>query len=119
VNNSVRQVGGALGVAILGSVLAGSYAAYLGDATDVLPVEAREQAGQSIVGTLAAVERVQASGDPEAAEAAAGLVEPARDAFVDAMHVTAIGTAAAGAIAVVVVLVWLPGRRDRGTPPAR
>ncbi len=117
VNNSVRQVGGALGVAILGSLLAGSYAAHLGDATDVLPADVREQADESIVGTLAAISRVQATGDPEAADAAAGLVQPAREAFVDAMHVTAVGTAAAGAIAVVVVLVWLPGRRDRTAPP--
>src|SRR3954454_9700805 len=36
VNNSVRQIGGALGVAILGSVLAASYAAHLGDAVDAL-----------------------------------------------------------------------------------
>lgn len=117
VNNSVRQVGGALGVAILGSVLAGAYAANLGDATDALPESAREQADESIVGTLAAVARVQEDGTPEAADAAAGVVEPAREAFVDAMHVTAVGTAAAGAIAVVVVLVWLPGRRDRVTAP--
>ena len=50
VNNSVRQVGGALGVAILGSVLAAAYAAHLGDATDALPASAREQADESIVG---------------------------------------------------------------------
>ncbi len=119
VNNSVRQVGGALGVAILGSVLAGSYAAYLGDATDDLPAEVREQAGESIVSTLAVVEQVTGAGDPEAAAAAAAVVQPAREAFVDAMHVTAVGTAAAGAIAVVVVLVWLPGRRDRVTTTTR
>lgn len=117
VNNSVRQVGGALGVAILGSLLAGAYAANLGDATDVLPGEARAQADESIVGTLAAVSRVQTQGDPEAAAAAAGLVQPAREAFVDAMHLTAVGTASAGVVAVVVVLVWLPGRRDRVTAP--
>src|SRR3954453_22286178 len=37
VNNSVRQIGGALGVAILGSVLAASYAAHLGSSVDRLP----------------------------------------------------------------------------------
>jgi EmrB/QacA subfamily drug resistance transporter len=119
VNNSVRQVGGALGVAILGSVLAGSYGAYLGDASDALPAELREQADESIVGTLSAIAQVQAGGDAEASEAAAGLLQPAREAFVDAMHVTATGTAAAGAVAVVVVLVWLPGRREKLTPDPR
>ncbi|MBN1095786.1 MFS transporter [Blastococcus sp. TML/C7B] len=119
VNNSVRQVGGALGVAILGSLLAASYAAHLGDATDVLPAGLRDQADESIVSTLSVIGAVQAGGDEEAAAAAGELVEPARQAFVDAMHVTAVGTAAAGAIAVVVVLVWLPGRRDRVTASTR
>jgi MFS family permease len=113
VNNSVRQVGGALGVAILGSLLAASYSAYLGTAVDGLPAETRSEARQSIIGTLEAVRTVQADGDEEAVEAAAGVVGPAREAFVSAMHVTAIGTAAASGIAMVVVLVWLPGRRHR------
>jgi EmrB/QacA subfamily drug resistance transporter len=111
VNNSVRQVGGALGVAILGSLLAASYSAHLGAAVDVLPPGARAEAGQSIVATLETVRQVEESGDPEAARAAADLVDPAREAFVAAMHVTAVGTAVAVLVAVVVVLVWMPGRR--------
>lgn len=119
VNNSVRQVGGALGVAVLGSLLAGAYGAALGRTTDALPAELRDQADQSIVATLEVVRRVQEGGDAEAAQAAAGIVEPAREAFVQAMHVTAIGTAVAAALATIVVLRWLPGRRDRVVPPTR
>ncbi|WP_241037383.1 MFS transporter [Blastococcus litoris] len=111
VNNSVRQVGGALGVAILGSVLAASYSANLGSAVDVLPAEVRAEASQSIVATLEAARVAQDGGDAYAAQAAADLVEPAREAFVSAMHVTAVFTALAALIAAVVVLVWLPGRR--------
>jgi EmrB/QacA subfamily drug resistance transporter len=111
VNNSVRQVGGALGVAILGSLLAASYSAHLGSAVDALPPNARTEASQSIVGTLEEVRRVQQEGDPEAARAAADLVDPAREAFVAAMHVTAIGTAITALIAAGVVLIWLPGKR--------
>jgi EmrB/QacA subfamily drug resistance transporter len=110
VNNSVRQVGGALGVAILGSVLAASYSGHLGDAVDALPADARESAGQSIVATLQEVARVRAGGDEDATRAAAGLVEPAREAFVSAMHVTAVFTAFAALVAVLVVVTWLPGR---------
>jgi hypothetical protein len=113
VNNSVRQVGGALGVAILGSVLAAAYSANLGRAVDVLPADVRTEAGQSIVGTLEAIRGVQDGGDPEAARAAAELVQPAREAFVSAMHLTAVGTATATIVAAGVVLVWLPGRRAR------
>jgi EmrB/QacA subfamily drug resistance transporter len=113
VNNSVRQVGGALGVAILGSVLAASYAAYLGPSVNALPAQYREGAGQSIVATLEAVQQVQDGGSEEAARAATALVVPAREAFVSAMHVTAVFTAGAAVVAALVVLRWLPGRRRR------
>ncbi|MDP5181367.1 MFS transporter [Blastococcus sp. BMG 814] len=113
VNNSVRQVGGALGVAILGSLLAATYSAQLGSAADGLPAGARDDARQSVVATLDAVRRAQAEGTPEVARAAAAVVDPARDAFVTAMHLTAIGTATATLVAAVVVLIWLPGRPKR------
>jgi hypothetical protein len=112
VNNAVRQVGGALGVAILGSVLAGGYAARLGGEVDALPAPAREQASESIVATLAAVERAEGAGG-DAATAAAAVVDPAREAFVGAMHLTAVGTAGCAVVAGIVVLLWLPGRRNR------
>jgi predicted MFS family arabinose efflux permease len=118
VNNSVRQVGGALGVAILGSVLAASYSAHLGGAVDALPPAARAEASQSIVATLESVRQVEAGDDADAARAAADLVEPAKEAFVSAMHVTAVGTAVAALVAAVIVLVWLPGRRARVAPLA-
>jgi EmrB/QacA subfamily drug resistance transporter len=114
VNNSVRQVGGALGVAILGSVLSAAYAASLGTAVDELPAGERAEASTSIVATLEAVDRARAGADAEGAAAAIGLLDPAQDAFVSAMHLTAVGTAAATLLAAVVVLVWLPGRRPPG-----
>jgi EmrB/QacA subfamily drug resistance transporter len=119
VNNSVRQVGGALGVAILGSVLTASYAAHLGSAVNALPAAARAGAGQSIVATLQAVREVGASGNTDAARAAAALVAPAREAFVSAMHVTAVFTAGAAIVAASVVLRWLPGRRKHVVDASR
>jgi Na+/melibiose symporter-like transporter len=113
VNNSVRQVGGALGVAILGSVMASAYAARLGATVALLPAGARAEAGESIVATLGAVQQAQ-GGDPEVARSAAAVVGPARDAFVGAMHLTALGTVAAALLATVVVLVWMPGRPRLG-----
>jgi EmrB/QacA subfamily drug resistance transporter len=111
VNNSVRQIGGALGVAILGSVLAASYSAHLGSAAEALPAGVRAEASQSIVATLEAVRVVQTGGDADAARAAADIVLPAQEAFVSAMHVTAVFTALAAVVAAVVVLLWMPGRR--------
>jgi EmrB/QacA subfamily drug resistance transporter len=113
VNNSVRQVGGALGVAILGSVLTASYSAHLGGTVDALPAAARGQASESIVATLETVRQLQ-GGDADAARAAAEIVAPAREAFVAAMHVAAVFTAVAALIAAAVVLRWLPGRGRDG-----
>jgi EmrB/QacA subfamily drug resistance transporter len=113
VNNSVRQVGGALGVAILGSLLTAAYRDDLGSTLAPLPAGVRDQASESVVATIEIVRRVVAGTDAEAARAAAAVVEPAREAFVSAMHLTAVGTAAASLVAAAVVLVWLPGR-----PPA-
>jgi hypothetical protein len=110
VNNAVRQVGGALGVAILGSVLASAYATRLGADVDALPPAAREQADESIVATLAAVDQAQQAGG-DVARSAAAVADPAREAFVGAMHVTAVGTAGCALVAALVVLIWLPGRR--------
>ncbi|HYH23941.1 MAG TPA: MFS transporter [Blastococcus sp.] len=115
VNNTVRQVGGALGVAILGSVLATAYSANLGRAVDVLPASMRGEASTSIAATLetagTTADRARADGETELAAAADALAGTAREAFVSAMHLTAIGTAAATTVAAVVVLIWLPGRR--------
>ncbi|MGY1830818.1 MFS transporter [Geodermatophilus sp. SYSU D01180] len=122
VNNTVRQVGGALGVAILGSVLATAYAANVRGAVDVLPAGLRDEASTSIAATLeaagATADEARAAGDAELAAAADALADTARDGFVAAMHLTAVGTAAAAAVAAVVVLVWLPGRRETGTQAA-
>ncbi|MGY1607396.1 MFS transporter [Geodermatophilus sp. SYSU D00700] len=119
VNNTVRQVGGALGVAILGSLLATAYAANVGRAVDVLPAPVRDEASTSIAATLEAARttavQARAAGDEATVAAAVRLEDTARDAFVSAMHLTAVGTATASAVAAVVVLVWLPGRRRPGT----
>jgi hypothetical protein len=98
-------------VAILGSVLSAAYQARLGSALDGLPARLRDQAGESIVATLESVRRVVATADEETARGAGAVVAPAREAFVAAMHVTAVGTAATALVAVTVVLLWLPGRR--------
>jgi EmrB/QacA subfamily drug resistance transporter len=106
VNTTFRQLGGALGVAILGSVLSTAYRDRLGSAVDVLPESLRHDAAESIGGTYAVL--------AQAGPAAARLQQAASDAFVHAMHVTALGAAAAALLGSVVVWIWLPGRRKAG-----
>src|SRR5204862_201252 len=55
VNNTLRMVGGSLGVAVLGSVLANVYRSRLGDVTSQLPAPLRAGANESIGATLTAV----------------------------------------------------------------
>ncbi|WP_073262398.1 MFS transporter [Cryptosporangium aurantiacum] len=115
VNNTVRMVGGALGVAIMGSLLSASYRSHLGDAVDVLPAAARDDAGESIGGALEAAGRLAG----EAPSAALALVESAKDAFVDAMHLTAVGSAVVAWLGAVVALLFLPKRRRTPTDTGR
>jgi MFS transporter, DHA2 family, multidrug resistance protein len=117
VNNTIRQVGGALGVAILGSILSAAYRGHLGSAADALPAPARgSDAAESIGGTLSAIGRTVdgvAHGQfpRQVLSAVPGVRQAADDAFVSAMHATSLGAALAVLVGSLVVLVFLPGRQ--------
>ncbi|MEU4775776.1 MFS transporter [Micromonospora sp. NPDC023644] len=102
VSNTVRQVAGALGVAVLGSVLSAVYRADVDAALRDLPAGAREVAGESISGAYAAAGQL--------GPAAPRLIAVADDAFLAAMHWAAGLAAAIAALGVLVVLRWMPGR---------
>jgi Na+/melibiose symporter-like transporter len=109
ISNTFRQVGGALGVAMLGSLLSAAYRGGIEstlERTAGLPDAARHAAGESIEATLGAAEKLGPSGKL--------LVGPAYDAFVLAMHLTALGAATATLVGAVVVALYLPGRRPPG-----
>jgi EmrB/QacA subfamily drug resistance transporter len=100
--NTARQVAVALGVAVLGSILAESYRSTMSPALAALPAAARDAAGQSISATQAVAARFGAAGH--------ALLAPANSAFVDAMHVTTLSAAALAILGGLVVMRWLPGR---------
>ncbi|WP_435841135.1 DHA2 family efflux MFS transporter permease subunit [Streptomyces fagopyri] len=102
VNNTFRQVGGAMGVAVLGSLLSTTYRDGIGGRLGVLPSSDRHAAGESVQATLAVAEKLGPAGR--------SLVRPAHDAFIHAMHITAAGSAAVALVGAVVVLVFLPGK---------
>lgn len=105
VTNTLRQVGGALGVAILGSILSASYRSHVTPALSALPDPLRAKAGESVEATLGAVAALRAHG-----MALPGIESAAKTSFVHAMHVTAIGSAAAAFGGALVVLAFLPGK---------
>lgn len=105
-NDTTRELGGALGVAVLGSVLASQYSSGVSSAVATLPAEMREIAEGSIGGVLG----LAGAGalPPEQAE---GIVAAARQAFVDGLTLAA----ALGSIVVlataVIVKRYLPSDR--------
>jgi EmrB/QacA subfamily drug resistance transporter len=102
-NDVVRELGGTLGVAVLGSILASSYGSSMEDATAGLPHPAAEAAGDS-VGAAHEVGAQLAGG------AGAKLVATADGAFVDALTTTATLAAAAAVIGALIALAFLPSR---------
>jgi hypothetical protein len=124
INSTLRLVGAALGVAVLGAMLSGSYRTRLGDAVSVLPLQYRDDASGSIGATAGAIEKVTtaaqqavASGRLPVADGLrlraelAGLMDRADDAFVAAMHVAVLCGATAALVGALVAILWLPGRR--------
>ena len=99
--NTARQVGVALGTAVLGSILAQAYHTSLSPTLAHLPATARGAAGGSIEATQAVAARLGSAGH--------FLLGPANDAFVGAMHVTTLVAAAISLAGALVVLRWMPG----------
>ena len=85
-NNTARQVSVALGVAVLGSILAQVYRSQLGPHLAGLPATARATATASITGAQSVAQQLGPAGNR--------LLAPASDAFVNAMHVTSLISAA-------------------------
>jgi EmrB/QacA subfamily drug resistance transporter len=103
-NTVARMVSGALGVAVVGSLVSSVYADDVEPALTGLPAPAREAAGESI----GAAQAVAAGLPPEEGSA---LVATAGDAFVGAMATGLAVAAALSATAAVVVLRVMSDRR--------
>ncbi|MEU1877114.1 MFS transporter [Streptosporangium sp. NPDC020072] len=101
-SNTIRQVAGALGVALLGSLLSATYRDEIAPSLTGLPAELQHVAGESLTATIGAAKAL--------GERGAALIEPAKHAFLDGMHVTSLVSAAIALLGALVVLRWLPGK---------
>ncbi|MFE0137169.1 MFS transporter [Streptomyces sp. NPDC059037] len=104
-SNTFRQVGGALGIAVLGSVLSAAYRSGVEDKLTLLPAGVRHTAGESIEATLGVAAKLGPRGEP--------LVSAAHDSFLHAMHITALCGAGVALLGVVITALFLPGRAPR------
>jgi DHA2 family multidrug resistance protein-like MFS transporter len=105
INNVSRQVGGALGIAVLGSVLAASYRNGINPALTKLQVTGpvRVQMEKSIEATQAVVAKVGGSLQQ--------VLPASNKAFIHAMHVTSLFSAVVALAGTFVAFKFLPGRR--------
>jgi DHA2 family multidrug resistance protein-like MFS transporter len=116
VQNTVRQVFGALGVALLGTILATSYASSVASSLTPLPEDAQVVADDSVVQTMGVIARAASGGPP------VGVLDQIRsgafEAFLDASHLTSLIAAAVVLLAALVVGCWLPSIRPPERVPA-
>jgi EmrB/QacA subfamily drug resistance transporter len=99
VNDTTRQVGGALGVAIVGSVMSSTYGSRIADffsGTAGAGSAAEQIAKESLGGALSIAGQVPS------------LALVARSAFVDGMHYGMLVAAGAAIFGAIVAAIWLP-----------
>src|SRR5205807_968654 len=102
-NDTTRQVGGALGVAILGSVFSSAYAARLAPALTGFPTAVAKAGSQSLGAALALAQRIPGG-------AGQALTRAARDSFVHAMDRGFAAGAVFALLGALVAVIWLPNR---------
>jgi EmrB/QacA subfamily drug resistance transporter len=117
VNDTSREVGGSLGVAILGSILASGYRSNLDLDLSQAPPEAAAAIKEGVGSALAVAENA-----PIPAQVAQQIADGARAAFTDAMTPVFWAAAAVALLTAVLVLRFMPSRgevvvHERGYEP--
>jgi EmrB/QacA subfamily drug resistance transporter len=103
VNDTTREIGGALGVAILGSIFSAAFAERMTAVSAGLPAGVAAAVRDSIGGALAVAEQIGgATGD--------AITVAARSAFVDGMATASLIGAAVAVGGALIAAVWLPAR---------
>jgi EmrB/QacA subfamily drug resistance transporter len=100
-NDTTRELGGALGVAVLGSIVASRYNSEIASALTGLPASARSLADSGLSGALGVGQQV---GGTQGAH----IVSSAREAYVSGMSIATLVGAAVALIASVIVYRNLP-----------
>jgi EmrB/QacA subfamily drug resistance transporter len=111
VNDTTREVGGTLGVAVLGSIMASVYGGRILDALSGTSLAAglRAAAGDSLAAAL------QIAGGVGGA-AGRGIALAAQDAFVQAFQIGSVVTGAVALVGAVIALLFLPARSRQEEP---
>ena len=108
VNNTTRELGGTLGVAVIGSVFASSYGPKIASAFHGLPIpaEAKSAAGQSIAAALSVVRHAPAGVQPT-------IRSTVDQAFSSGLEVACLVAAGVAVLGALVSFRFLPSRVER------
>lgn len=109
VNDSAREVGAALGIAVAGSVLARSYSTALEPHLRGFPDVIKNPALNSLATAL----HTAGTLGPHSM----GLAELSSAAFISAMHASALAMAVISGVAAVLLGVWAPRRESKSSRP--
>jgi hypothetical protein len=101
-NDTTRMIGGALGVAVLGSILASSYGSAIRPALNGFPEPVAAAASDSIGATASVAAQLGPQGE--------ALLAAARSAYMEGMGDAILLGAAVAALGALVVLLFLPAR---------
>jgi EmrB/QacA subfamily drug resistance transporter len=110
-NDVTRELGGALGVAVLGSLVASRYDSLISGVISSLPGAAHDAADASLAGAIEVGGRL---GGPDGQR----IVDTAKDAYTSGMNTATLVGAIVAAIGAVVVYRKLPSTRPMQAPPA-
>ncbi len=111
VNDASREMGGALGIAVAGSILAGRYSQELAPKLTRFPAPVRGPATDSLAKAIEVADRLGPQGRP--------LAELSKTAFMASLHASTAALAVIVAAAAVLIGLWAPGRDGRQLPVVR
>ncbi|HEX5587555.1 MAG TPA: DHA2 family efflux MFS transporter permease subunit [Acidimicrobiia bacterium] len=104
-NDTTREIGAALGVAVIGSVMSSFYGPrVLHDVPAALPAQARDAVGDSVGAASVVAGQLGSAGD--------ALMDSAREAFVYAMQRASWVAAAVGVLGALLAWKWLPAHAE-------
>jgi len=105
VNDTSREMGGALGIAVAGSILAGRYSHELAPKLAGFPAPVRGPATDSLAKAVEVAGKLGPTGRQ--------LADLSKAAFLAALHASTITMAMIVAVAAVLIGFWAPGRDGR------
>ena len=109
VNDTTREIGGVLGVAVLGSVASSTYTHQIADALSPLPHAASDTAGSSLGGALTVAHQI---GGPTGSQ----IADAAREAFIHGASKGLLVAIIAAALGALLALRYLPARNTDAEP---